>query len=74
MRRWWDDADRKAKYTEAVREFVERDVGTDGLAAAIFRCRLISLHVPAREIASAIATHGMERRRRSLPAGVVPYG
>jgi hypothetical protein len=68
MRRWWDDSDRKARYTEAVREFVERDVGTDGLAAAIFRCRLISLQ------ASAIATHGMERRRRLLPAGVVPYG
>ena len=72
MKLWWVDND--GRLAEAIRAYVERDTQHDGLAAAIFRCRLISAGLDAAQIAAALAEHGMERRRRALPAGVVPFG
>lgn len=74
MKRWWIDEDRDGSFAEAVRAYVERDVETDGLAAAIFRCKLISLGFDQAQSCRLIAEHGMERRRRALPAGTVAFG
>ena len=60
------------RLADAIRAYVERDVETDGLAAAIFRCKLISAGFNQAQTAAAIAEYGIERRRRALPVGVVP--
>lgn len=64
MRRWWIDDDRLG---EAARAYIERDVEDDQLAAAILRCKLISLGFDETRINRLIAEYGRYRRFGSLP-------
>lgn len=72
MRLYWVDEHKTERHAEAIREYTQRDVETDGLAAAIFRCRLISLGLSTDQVSAELAEHGMTRRRAKLPAGVTP--
>lgn len=61
MRLWWDERTDVDRFKQAVKDYVERDIKHDGLAAAVLRCKLIALGCSKEQCDRAIGEMMMER-------------
>lgn len=61
MRRWWDEHTDVDRFKQAVKDYVERDIKHDGLAAAVLRCKLIALGCSIDQCTNVIGQMMLER-------------